>query len=210
MEQDAIPPRWTRLWKLHGSINWIKRKDGSVFRCSHPASPKEGEQLLIYPSHLKYDQSRRMPYLAMIDRLRAFFQDTHPVLVVCGYSFTDDHLNEVLLDGLRGNRSAHCFALVYSSIKECEIAAWQASKHVNLSVLARDGAVIGTRRGSYKPIDPSTIAAGVGFDTRPPSKELGETLRDGKCLLGDFHHFALFLETQFGVKAADQEATEAS
>lgn len=37
MEQDTIPPRWTRLWKLHGSINWIKRKDGSVFRCSRPA-----------------------------------------------------------------------------------------------------------------------------------------------------------------------------
>lgn len=210
MEQDAIPPRWTRLWKLHGSINWIKRKDESVFRCSNPARLKEGEQLLIYPSHLKYEQSRRMPYLAMIDRLRSFFRDTNPVLVVCGYSFTDEHLNEVLLDGLRGNRSAHCFALMYPSIKECEIAASQASKHANLSVLARDGAVIGTRRGSYKPIDPSTIAAGVGFGAPPPSKDArGENLGAGQCFLGDFHHFALFLETQFGVKAIDQQATEA-
>ena len=210
MEQDAIPPRWTRLWKLHGSINWIKRKDGSVFRCSHPARPEEGEQLLIYPSHLKYEQSRRMPYLAMIDRLRAFFRDTNPVLVVCGYSFTDDDLNEVLLDGLRGNRSAHCFALVYPDIKECEIVASHANKHANLTVLARDAAVIGTRRGAYKPVDPSTIAPGVGFDAAPQSENaLGEKVGAGRCPLGDFHHFALFLERQFGVKANDQQGTEA-
>ncbi len=210
MEQDAIPPRWTRLWKLHGSINWIKRKDGSVFRCSHPARPKEGEQLLIYPSHLKYEQSRRMPYLAMIDRLRAFFSDTNPVLVVCGYSFTDDHLNEVLLDGLRGNRSAHCFALMFPCINDCETVASHAIKHANLSVLARDGAVIGTRRSSYKPIDRSTIVAGVGFDAAPQSEDgLGENVGVGQCWLGDFHHFALFLERQFGVKATDQQGTEA-
>jgi len=210
MERDVIPPRWTRLWKPHGSINWIKREDGSVFRCSHPARLKEGEQLLIYPSHLKYEQSRRMPYLAMIDRLRAFFSDTNPVLVVCGYSFTDDHLNEVLLDGLRGNRSAHCFALVYPGIKECEIVASHASKHANLSVLARDGAVIGTRRGAYKPIDPSTIAPGVGFDAAPKSENtLVEKVVAGRFILGDFHHFALFLEMQFGVNANGKQGTEA-
>ncbi len=101
MEQDIIPNRWTHLWKLHGSINWIRDSNESVFR-RYPA--KDDEKLLIYPSHLKYDQSRRMPYLAMIDRLRAFFSLSNPVLVVCGYSFADDHLNEVLLDGLRGNR----------------------------------------------------------------------------------------------------------
>jgi hypothetical protein len=212
MEQDAMPARWTRLWKLHGSINWIKRKDGSVFRCYHPARPKEGEQLLIYPSHLKYEQSRRMPYLAMIDRLRAFFRETdpektNPVLIVCGYSFADDHLNEVLLDGLRGNRSAHCFALMYPGLKDCETAKLHASKHSNLSVLALDGAVIGNRPGGYKPIDRSTIAEGVGFDAAAETDD--ESTGAGLCRLGDFHHFALFLETQYGVTTNDEKGTEA-
>ena len=206
MEQDAVPPRWTRLWKLHGSINWIKRADESVFRC-HPV--KKGQQLLIYPSHLKYDQSRRMPYLAMIDRLRAFFRDTNSVLVVCGYSFTDDHLNEVLLDGLRGNRSAHCFALMYSSLKDCEAVTSHASKNANLSVLAWDGAVIGTRPGSYKPVERSIIAPGVGFDAAKSKPEAaGDNLGAGQCRLGDFHHFSLFLESQFGVKVSNEQATD--
>lgn len=203
IERDLVPTRWARLWKLHGSINWVKRDDESVFRC-HPAG--EGQQLLIYPSHLKYEQSRRMPYLAMIDRLRTFFGDTNPVLVVCGYSFADEHLNEVILEGLRGNRSAHCFALMYPKLKECGQVLAYASKLPNLSVLALDGAVIGTRLGGYKPIDRSAVLTGISFD---PGKEVpGESAVAGQCLLGDFHHFALFLETQFGIQLGDQSSKE--
>ena len=120
IEHDAIPARWTRLWKLHGSINWEKIEetvDGTkVARVVRVTREAAAGQVMIFPSHLKYDQSRRMPYLAMLDRLKAFFHgkpmgsrgdvvrqgEEAPRLVVCGYSFLDDHLNEVLLDGLRG------------------------------------------------------------------------------------------------------------
>lgn len=203
MEHDAVPPRWTRLWKLHGSINWARRGDDSFFR-RYPV--EKDLQLLIYPSHLKYEQSRRMPYLAMIDRLRAFFRDNNPVLVLCGYSFADDHLNEVLLDGLRGNRSAHCFALMYPALKDCETAVAHATKHANLSVLAWDGAVIGTRSSSYKAVEPPSVARGSGYDAAKVNGTAGERrLGAGQCRLGDFHHFTLFLETQFGVKILDQQ-----
>jgi|SRR5579862_3246286 len=196
IEYDALPVRWTRLWKLHGSINWIKRNDASVFRCYPPGE----QQLLIYPSHLKYDQSRRMPFLAMIDRFWAFFRKTNPILIICGYSFADEHLNEVLLDGLRGNQSAHCFALMYSSLKDCEVAKRHATRMGNLSVLACDGAVIGNRPGAYKTVDRTAVTNGIGFDAGPVVKA-GDAAGPGLCRLGDFHHFGLFLETQFGGKA---------
>jgi hypothetical protein len=199
MEQDKVPERWARLWKLHGSINWIKLGDDSVFRC-HP--PKPGQQVMIYPSHLKYEQSRRMPYLAMCDRLKAFFRETNPVIVLCGYSFADDHLNELLLDGLRGNRSAHCFALMYSTMANHEQAVKCAEKLSNLTLLAWDGAVVATRSGAYKRQDAGVASSGSGIDV-----EKGMSDPDGKdtyhtrCILGDFHHFSLFLETQFGVRS---------
>lgn len=194
MEQDIVPARWTRLWKLHGSINWIKRDDDSVFRC-HPA--KSGQQVLIYPSHLKYDQSRRMPYLAMCDRLKAFFRETNPVIFLCGYSFADEHLNEVLLDGLRGNRSAHCFALLYSGLDRCEDATRHAIKHSNLTLLAWDGAVVAAQLGSYLEIDTPLVRDGAGFTVEKGSSDHTWLPR---CRLGDFHHLALFMETQFGVR----------
>jgi len=201
MEQDKVPERWARLWKLHGSINWIKQSDDSVFRC-HP--PKPGQQVMIYPSHLKYEQSRRMPYLAMCDRLKAFFRETNPVIVLCGYSFADDHLNELLLDGLRGNRSAHCFALIYSKLENHEQAVGCAGKLSNLTLLAWDGAVIATRRGSYLQLDASLASSGSGITVEEgPPDAAGNGAHQARCHLGDFHHLCLFLETQFGVRTFD-------
>ncbi len=187
---------------MHGSINWIKRDDESVYRSNHEKAP--GEQLLIYPSHLKYEQSRRMPYLAMIDRFRAFFRDDNAVLVICGYSFADDHLNEVLLNGLRANRSAQCFALMYGSLEESDIAVMHATRNANLTVLAWDGAVIGMKRGGYNAIDRAVAQPGNGITSRAPKGETSsETMRPALCRLGDFHYFAMFLEEQFGVRVDD-------
>jgi hypothetical protein len=199
MEQDKVPERWARLWKLHGSINWIQQSDDSVFRC-HP--PKPGQQVMIYPSHLKYEQSRRMPYLAMCDRLKAFFRETNPVIFLCGYSFADDHLNELILDGLRGNRSAHCFALIYSSLGNHEAAVQCAEKLSNLTLLAWDGAVIATRGGGYKGMDAGLPSSGSGitFEKGAPDVDGNDTFIT-RCNLGDFHHLCLFLETHFGVRS---------
>ncbi len=210
MEQDPIPDRWVRLWKVHGSVNWIKRRDESVYRRYPAPDPlPDYDRLLIYPSHLKYEQSRRMPYLAMLDRLRAFFRDansSNSVLVVCGYSFADEHLNELLLEGLRGNRSAQCFALMYSDFNNCSVAVTLADKHPNLSVLTKNGAVIGRRQGAYVPVDPSIVGEGCGFDIADPTGGKADPI--AQCQLGDFHHFTLFLEKQFGVDVVDQENTK--
>ena len=78
MAEDDLPPRWARLWKIHGSINWWMT-DKKKLRRSRDKG--EGEQLLIYPSHLKYEQSRQMPYYAMLDRLRVFLRSDQCVLL---------------------------------------------------------------------------------------------------------------------------------
>lgn len=211
IEHDAIPKRWTRLWKLHGSINWEKDEETAnattVTRIVRVTRAAATGKVMIYPSHLKYDQSRRMPYLAMLDRLRAFFhgQDA-PRLIVCGYSFLDDHLNEILLDGLRGNRNAQCFALMYSSLDAHPRVVECASKQSNLTVLASDGAVVGTRAGRYRP---GTMGGGehspwLVEDSAPGADPKGRVPRSR---LGDFHYFGLFLEQLCGGGTFDADAT---
>jgi hypothetical protein len=217
IEHDAIPARWTRLWKLHGSINWEKAEETvngtPVTRIVRVTREAEAGKVMIFPSHLKYDQSRRMPYLAMLDRLRAFFHgeavrkrsdaanrdEDAPRLIVCGYSFLDEHLNEVLLDGLRGNRNAQCFALMYSNLSDHPLAVEYAVKQGNLTVLAKDGAVVGTRVGLYRP------GTTGGDEHKPWLYEEGISATDPtksntlpRCRLGDFHYFGLFLEQLYG------------
>jgi hypothetical protein len=121
IEEDHLPSRWARIWKLHGSINWaLMSRDGeSDIVCRRrPEEVKPRGRQLIHPSHLKYDESRRMPYLAMIDRLKHFLKRPSAALVVCGYSFADVHLNEVLRQGLSANPRAHAFGLLYSGVTD--------------------------------------------------------------------------------------------
>jgi hypothetical protein len=112
-----------------------------VFRSIEDA---DGDELLIHPSHRKYDESRRMPYFVMIDRLRAFLRaNQKPVaLFVIGYSFGDDHLNEAIVEGLAANPSAACFALQYGVLGDYPSAKKLALENANLSVLARDAAIV--------------------------------------------------------------------
>lgn len=224
IEHDSIPERWTRLWKLHGSLNWEKREenvDGTrVTRVVRVTGEAEEGKVMIFPSHLKYDQSRRMPYLAMLDRLKAFFhrdaanvrntdgkqEEDAPRLIICGYSFLDDHLNEVLLDGLRGNRNAQCFALMYSNLDKHTRAVKYAEKQGNLTVLARDGAVIGTRVGLYRSGQSNMKGAEPWLIEENCTKN-GIPMVEVRCLLGDFHYFGLFLEQLCGVRNDDARRT---
>lgn len=153
IELDEVPPRWARVWKLHGSVNWRRAEAGLVTRVSGSSSAGE---VLIHPSHLKYEESRRMPYLAMLDRLKAFLRRRGASLIICGYSFSDEHLNEVILQGLSANPTASAFALQFSDLQQYEKAASLAKGRSNLSLLARDGAVVGTREGKWRGADPET------------------------------------------------------
>jgi hypothetical protein len=152
MESDVLPTRWARVWKLHGSINWWRTADDEVVRKEHSSS---GDRHMIYPSHLKYDQSRRLPYLAMLDRLRDFLGRGQAVLVTCGYSFADQHLNEVVMNGLRGNPTAMCFGLVYGQKANYAEGIRCATRQPNLSLLADDGAVLGTLERTWHSDDES-------------------------------------------------------
>ena len=141
MTEDDLPSRWARLWKIHGSINWWMTAKATIRR-SRDEIP--GEQLLIYPSHLKYDQSRQMPYYAMLDRLRIFLRSDQCVLLCCGYSFADEHINAYIAQGLSGNPNATCIAMIFNDRSDAPKAVALAKRYANLTVLAADGGVIGT------------------------------------------------------------------
>lgn len=73
IEQDDLPAQWNLVCKLHGSINWrIVQNSNNIVRSLDDTA---GDKLIIHPSHLKYAESRRMPYFVMLDRLKAFIRN---------------------------------------------------------------------------------------------------------------------------------------
>jgi hypothetical protein len=158
VEDNLIPGHWTRLWKIHGSINWFQKDTKEVFRSS--VTSEINASHLIYPSHLKYEQSRKMPYLAMIDQLNRFIRQPNSLLIISGYSFNDQHLNDTIINALRANPNSMAIAMLFDTLtykKEDESiverypeAIKRAERRNNLAVWAYDEAIIGTVRGKWR------------------------------------------------------------
>lgn len=177
VEEDSLPDRWTRLWKLHGSANWRRRGEDKIWRGTPEAASSDA--VLIYPSHLKYDQSRRLPYLAMIDRLRGFMRQPHAILFCIGFSFGDAHLNEVLVQSMRANDTASVKALMFQKLSEINQCTSLAKVAPNMTVLAPDGAVVGTKQGGWAPTkNPDTNEEEEATFTQGDFKEFGVLLSE--------------------------------
>ncbi len=198
MEEDMLPPRWARLWKIHGSINWYQVEGKGVFRSI--AREEHGPKRVIHPSHLKYQESRRLPYLAMMDRLRAFLKLSTATLITCGYSFRDEHINEIIVQSLEYTQTAVVFALLYGNIETYSAAANLALRNTNLNLLASDGAVIGGQRVSWQERDTETETnASEDWITWKSVDSANELKRQkAELLLGDFAVFGKFLQELSG------------
>lgn len=191
IENDILPSRWSRLWKLHGSINWSFTSDRTVSR-----GPVATESHLIHPSHLKFDESRKMPFLAMTDRLRKFLTKPSATLVTCGYSYRDEHLNECLIEALSGNPRAVAFGLVFGKLTDHPEAVALANSTTNLNLLAKDGAVIGGQQAAWSA--PDGLGGGVLSYAIKHTPADGDTAEVTEFLLGDFAKLGAFLANMTG------------
>lgn len=185
-DERLLPPRWARLWKIHGSLNWRLEDGIHVIR----TDKKTDEQsYLIYPSHLKYDQSRKMPYLAMLDRLKAFLLSPSAILFICGYSFADEHINDVICRSLEANPTAHAFAFLFGDLDDAKYALGRkcASSTPNLSVHAFDKAIIGRNVGNWQAEDIGSLSLPEGILVQDGAKtlmRLGDFAALGQILRG--------------------------
>jgi hypothetical protein len=53
------------------------------------------------PSDAKYEESRRVPFVVLHDRLRRALQQPETLVIIAGYLFSDDDLNELIFDAAR-------------------------------------------------------------------------------------------------------------
>jgi SIR2-like domain len=181
---DNLPAQWAKLWKIHGSLGWGP-KNGQIVRGLGRKATS-----CIYPTHLKYDQTQRLPYSAFMGRLRKFVETPDSVLIACGFSFADNHITSLLDEALSATPGATVLALQYGMI-DVELAACAlADRRANISVYARDAAVISCVHAPWQVGDPLNKGWGPIRETfwrRPKPNE-------APCfVLGDFAALASYL-----------------
>lgn len=187
--KDSFPVggEWVKLWKIHGSVNWRKVKRGKDSSITRGQVNKEGEMIL--PSFRKYDESRKLPYQAMLDRLATVLSYDGSIMVTCGFSFGDQHINEVIFNSLDNHPLSHIISLQYENIEADSPIVEFAIERPNFMVLGRNGGIIKGRYGCWQlsePVDKRTYRfMDVLFDSdaKPEPKENSYT---GELLAGDF------------------------
>lgn len=152
-----LPAFMVRLWKLHGSMNWEVEGtpgDRAVVRTTVPAGTATAA---IYPSEEKYEASRRTPFVVLHDRLRRALDEPESLLIVAGYSFGDQHLNEVVFDAALRNPRSSIVVFCHGRIPD-ELAG-KAAGTKNLTVASREECIWGGRRGAWASSSVAGVAA---------------------------------------------------
>jgi SIR2-like domain len=183
ISDDLLPARWSRLWKIHGSLGWEENED-TVIRTGSREATK-----LIFPDHMKYDQVTRQPYSALFERLRDFLTTPDSLLLCTGFSFFDAHITAILDEALTANAHTAILAFQFRPLSEEALAVKLALRHPNLSVYARDGAVIFGVQGKWQPGQPPSDE---WENIRRTFWKFGEAGGSGEFLLGDFAKIARF------------------
>lgn len=96
-----------RVLKLHGSINWSEFPNETLPRRvpkTITATAVNNRRIVIWPASTKYRETQRDPYAQLTSLVREIL---HPavgsqrLLAICGYSFSDSHINIELDRALR-------------------------------------------------------------------------------------------------------------
>ena len=103
--EDYLP---LLLYKLHGSLDWYF-KDGQVQYSDSTSIIKDDEIALIFGTSYKLQYVD--PFLFLAYELRRWTLDSARIIVSVGYGFSDDHINGILSQALRQNKSRKLLAV---------------------------------------------------------------------------------------------------
>ena len=193
--RNDLPSRWVRLWKLHGSIGWEKNERNEIVRI-----PRSSNSNMVYPSHIKYDQTQAAPFSSLFERLRTFLLEPDTILIATGFSFADAHISSRLLESLQANPSSALLAFQYQNLENESYIRELALKCPGVSAYCRDGAVINGVEAKWR----TGALPSKGWEHIRK-----EYFNNSEFLLGDFTFLARFLAKAGGDYSSEPVRTEA-
>ena len=119
------------LIKLHGSLSW--EKDESVLPYNIIEKQLElnkinnenwklnynnKEKIIIYPVQTKKSYTLDLPYSEMFRQFNDVINKTNSTLFIMGYSFSDEHINDIIENSL-SNPFINIVLFLYSNKEEC-------------------------------------------------------------------------------------------
>jgi hypothetical protein len=199
VSKNDMTQNWIRLWKIHGSLSWFWKEDiitksQKIIRIGKIENiKKEDNELVIYPSKEKYDSSKKQPFIAYFDRLKNYLLSGELLFVFTGYSFSDQHINEIIFNCLRQNNRLTVLVFFFQD-SEVENLYKQTSSYMNLNVFGPKKAIINGNLGEWE-------YDSADLKTNEKSDSFWND-RKSEFTLGDFNELVNFFITNSGKKEA--------
>jgi hypothetical protein len=199
--KDDLTQNWIRLWKIHGSLSWfwkvdVKTKTPKIVRIGKVEKIEDDEdELVIYPSKEKYDSSRKQPFVAYFDRMKNYLLNGELLFIFTGYSFSDQHINEIIFNCLRQNNRLSVLVFFFKD-EEVESLHKITSSYMNLNVFGPKKAIINGNLGEWE------FSELTEFERDKKQFDHFWDKAISKFTLGDFKALVNFLITNSGKREA--------
>ncbi len=96
-----------RYYKIHGSLTWLKEtpSENNVYGISEVPievirGMKDFENIMIYPTTAKKSFALDFPYSELFRQFASTISQSQSVLITYGYSFSDEHINDIIYQAL--------------------------------------------------------------------------------------------------------------
>jgi hypothetical protein len=96
-EVSEYIPNVFHLYKMHGSVEWEKKKHQIV------KSPNPTRPLIIYPRYSKFESSYEQPFFEMMSRFQVSLREPNTGLVIVGCGFNDRHVTQPMFASIGSN-----------------------------------------------------------------------------------------------------------
>jgi len=195
IQHGDLTKNWIRLWKIHGSLSWFWRyseitKSYRIIRIGNITNVADiKNELVIYPSKDKYDSSRKQPFIAYFDRMRDYLLGGELLFVFTGYSFSDQHINEIVFNCMRQNNRLFVIVFFYKD-DDVENLHKSCSAYLNLHAFGPTKAIINGELGEWQ----------LNKEAVMPNENTATYWNEEKSrlTLGDFNALVKFLVASSG------------
>ena len=146
---------YSRVLKIHGSIDWclLDEENWTLRRVRSQVKTKKQVPVLIYPNSTKYQEIQRNPFDTLMAIMRSTLSEPkQTVLVICGYSFNDSHINAVIEDAIHVSKGElTVMAFINEDEPTEQLEKWRISSISDqIKIYTNKGVFHGEGRGKGK------------------------------------------------------------